>query len=389
MLRKITVPLFALVSLLSTANAMAGESVDAFIDACQAALSAPASITAKVSCRTYAGDQLLPTRFTGVVTWSSGRNPFLLMTMVREDASPDGGAIVSRPILVAGRDDYVSVADGVNKVYYEERMGRTGAHLISSRLDVTFLVLRFPHLLDAFRSRPGVVGDEIFNRVKARRMVVDDRSCHLELVVDAATGLPLRIDRTAIDPSGRSPRTVLELSEYRVSSLPPPDALFNVNELFSFPRKRYDPTGLFSAGAAPYFTASMLDGSRMQSPDYAGRWVFICFHSECDSIRALGVTNFERAGDLVRSRGGEFIDAYPSSVLESSGASCVYRPKSAVNAESLFAKFDIVKVGLPTVVVIGPDGAVREMLIGYIPALSEREIEGLINECLPVKSESR
>ena len=364
-------------------TAGASEEVSALIDAYEAAVSAPASITARVSCRSYVGGRLQPAHFSGVVTWSAGKNPFLLMTITREETAPNGKSTISNPILVANRDDALCFVDGVNSAYYEERMGRTGAHLVSSRLDVTFLLLRYPQLLEGLRTMQGVVSNEYFGTTSVRRLVVDDRLCHLEMVVDAATGLPIRVDRTVIGGENENPRTVLELSDVKVSKATPPEVLFDIDGVFSFPRKRYDPSGLFALPSAPRFDARLLDGTTKPAASMDGRWVFLCFHSECDGIRSLGQTNFERAGDLVRSRGGVFLDAYPTSVLEASGASCVYRADSAVRAADLADIFGITKTGLPAVVVIDPAGKVRAMLVGYIPSVSEREMEAVVNECLP------
>ncbi len=356
----------------------AADTVDGFIDSLQRTLTRSSSLTARASCRTYAGGVLLPRRMTGIVTICDGASPFFLATMSVEDAGREGSP-VTHSVLVAEMDDAVAVADGATGCFYRERMARTGAHLLSARLDVVFLFLRYPQLFDSFRGASGTVADEVYGSVPARRMVADDGTRHLEVVVDAVTGFPLRIDRTRIDPDRPGTRTVLELSEYRVSSSRPPEPLFDVNALFGYPERRYDPTGLFSSGDLSEVVLRMLDGSETKLSDLAGKWVFLCFHSEDSEIRRQGETFTEKAGDLVRCRGGVFLDVYAGGT-SSAG---VYKPAFAARAGDLPARLGLDRTGLPSILVIGPDGSVREELVGYLPSVTEKELDAVIANALP------
>jgi len=357
----------------------AADAVDGFIDSLQRTLTRPAALTARVSCRTYAGGLLLPRRLSGVVTFCDGASAFLLATIAVEDAGRDGTS-VTHSVLVAESGDSIAVADGVSGCFYTERTARTGAHLLSSRLDVVFLLLRYPQLLDSFRGATGTVADEVYGSVPARRMVVDDGARHLEIVVDAVTGFPLRIDRARMDPNRPGTRTVLELSEYKVSGSRPPEPLFDVNALFGFPARRYDPTGLFSSGDLSELTLRMLNGTETKFSDFAGKWVFLCFHSENGLIRGQGETFTEKAGDLVRSRGGGFIDVYAGDLASTIKA---YKPAFAARAGNLPSRLGLDKAGLPSILVIGPAGSVREELVGYIPSVTEKELDGVIATVLP------
>jgi hypothetical protein len=361
------------------AQTRAEGAVDDFIDSLQRTLTRPEALTARASCRTYAGGVLLPRRLSGIVTFCDESSPFFLATMSVEDAERDG-TLSSHSVLVAESGDSIAVADGVSGFFYKERTARTGAHLLSSRLDVVFLLLRYPQLFDSFRGASGTVADEVYGSVPARRLVVDGGMRHLEVVVDAVTGFPLRIDRTRIDPDRPGTRTVLELSEYKVSSSRPPESLFDVNALFGFPERRYDPTGLFTSGDLSGVTLRMLDGSEQELSGLAGKWVFLCFHSEDGLIRGQGETFTEKAGDLVRSRGGVFIDVYAGGGTTPVKA---YKPAFAAKAGNLPSRLGLDRAGLPSILVIGPDGSVREQIVGYIPSVTEKELDGVIASVLP------
>jgi hypothetical protein len=362
----------------------AADTVDGFIDSLQRTLTRSSSLTARASCRTYAGGVLLPRRMTGIVTICDGASPFFLATMSVEDAGREGSP-VTHSVLVAEMDDAVAVADGATGCFYRERMARTGAHLLSARLDVVFLFLRYPQLFDSFRGASGTVADEVYGSVPARRMVADDGTRHLEVVVDAVTGFPLRIDRTRIDPDRPGTRTVLELSEYRVSFLAPAgkSSLFDVNALF----RGYPERALRSHGA-PFPPASfgmvlrMLDGSgRTKLSDLAGKWVSSVSIREDSEIRQDrgGDIHGKSGGILSAAGGGVFLDVYRAAGTSSAG---VYKPAFAARAGDLPARLGLDRTGLPSILVIGPDGSVREELVGYLPSVTEKELDAVIANAL-------
>jgi hypothetical protein len=318
-----------------------------------------------------------------VTTWSSGQNPFLFMTLRRIDDSPDGGG--TSTVVVAARGDELRMVDCARKTYYNERISRSGANLIATRMDVTFVLLMYPQTMDLFRNQPGIVREEKLNGVKVRRLIVGDESCHLELVVDAATYMPIRFEHAARDRVGVIIRNVIELSDYRIASNPPPSSMFEINDIFAYPQKRFDPVGLYALPQAPTFEADMLDGKHFDMGKNAGKWIFVCFRATSARFCGVACMYLDRAGDIINKRGGVFVNVYPNvSDNASFDRNVVYSLSSSFRSDMVTRVYGISATCMPCLIVIDPSGRVSEMMIGYIPGVSERSLDELIDKNLPI-----
>jgi len=375
---------FIAIAMAAVSGVDGSEEASAFLNAYSKAVSSNISITQRVSCHIYVGKEALPVRITGLCTWSGGASPFLYLTAQREEDDLEGQT--NSTFAVACRGDELRLVDGASGVYYEEKLSHTGANLLASRLDIAFVILMYPAILDSYANGQCVVSDVVEGGAAARMLVADDGVCHLELVVDAATSLPLRIDRTLLNPGGQGIRYVCELSAPKVSTFLPPEEMFRIDSIFGYARKRYDPVGLFSIPEVPSFSVKMLDGSTFSLADQKGRWVLLSFHSESDRMRPAAAMYVERAGDIARAAGAAFIDVYPSMSGEDSGKMDAYHPSETCVSEVLMRMYGVNRSGLPCIILITPQGRVTDMLIGYVPGLTERAIEQMLKS-LPQKAE--
>ena len=362
-----------------------GEDVASFLDDYSKAIAEGVSISANISCKTYVDNLKVPVHSSGIVSWNGGSKPFMILTILRKDdtSGPSSGVLYR----VTCRGDRIFMTDGMVGLYYDEALASTGTSLMAARLDKSFLVLMFPHFLDDYLDGKGrILRDEV-GMTKARSLYVDKEFSHLELVLDAVTNLPLKIDQTVYDADGRAQRTVLELSNIHVSNVDPPEVLFDVNRLFQYPQKRYDPLGLFSIPKAPEFEVDMLDGTPFSLSKQLGKWVFISFHSKTEAVTARSRLYLDRAGDIIRQRGGVFIDVYPSAADDDGVLKSVYSLANSCRSDVIARMYGMKSSKMPCVILVAPDGSVSDMLEGYIPGLSERAIEKLMNECLPPPAE--
>ncbi|MFA5256594.1 MAG: redoxin domain-containing protein [Opitutales bacterium] len=374
--------LAVLMVVLSAVTSMDGaDEVSAFLDAYSKAVVAHVSITQRVACRIYVGTEVLPVRITGLCTWGAGTSPFLYLTAQKQADELSGQT--RSTFAVACREDELRLVDGQSGVYYEEKLSHTGTNLLASRLDIAFAILMYPAILDSYRSSPGTVSDVQEDGIAARKLVADDGICRLELVVEASSFLPLRIERTLLNPGGQGIRYVCELSVPKVSAYLPPDEMFQIDRTFGYPRKRYDPVGLFSIPDAPTFSVKMLDGSTFSLADQKGKWVLLSFHSESERIRPAPAIYVERAGDKARAAGAVFIDVYPQQTGEAPVKADAYHPANTCVSEVLMRMYGVNSSGLPCIIIISPQGRVTDMLVGYIPGLTERAIEQMLKSLPP------
>ncbi len=345
-----------------------GEDVGAFLDAYYAAARDAGCATARVTMRTFFRERQTGTHFSGLVSWSGGGEPFLCLTARRGIVEAGGESL----FILACRGDELRMADSSRTAYYQEQLSHMGASLLSSRLDVMLCILMQPQLLENCRNLTGEVREEDVDGRAALRLVVGQPQPSMEVLVDAKTRQLLQMVRIVPDSQGVPVRYVMELSGTRVTKRRPPEELFVVNDLFSYPLHRYDPSGLFSLGMAPSFEAQTLDGGTFRLDEQRGRWVVLCFNPAPSGARLPGGLMIERAADRIREAGAVFVDVHPAD------PGTVYRPQSAIVQPDLFGLYGLGGTGLPCVVVIAPDGRVTDMLSGYIPGLSERAMDRLV-----------
>ncbi len=327
----------------------------------------------------------MPGRQIGIITWASGANPFMCITSQRDSGEP-GASRQLISMSASCRDGILRLVDSEHSAYYEEALAGTGANLISARMDIVLCSLMYPAVFDGFRSGDGTITDEFVDNIPVKRLVVQRGPYRLDLTVDAATMMPLRIERSS--PGSGAPgaqlRYICELGRPRVSALRPPEEIFNVNSMFGFERRRHEPTGLLGR-AAPSFSVQMLDGSVLNLQEQRGRWVFLFFHSEEERSQQSGPLYVERAGDRARAAGAVFIDVYSQSG-DSIGPAKPYKLQHACKSDVLMRMYGVNRAGLPLLVLIDPEGNVRELMIGFIPGLGERALDRLLE---PLEAASR
>jgi len=334
-----------------------------------------------VMCRTYTDDELQSMHFSGVATWGGGKSPFMFLTLNRQD----GPAETSETFLVVVRDDMIHIVDCSRGGYYVENLANRGASLLSAKLNIVFILFSEPQILDLFKSMPATVMKSASPSGDALRLAADDNLCHLDLTVDASTYMPLRVERTVKNRDGSLVRTVLEISNITISKAKLPDTVFDINGAFGFPVSRFDPTGLVAQKAAPAFEISTLDGGKFTLAEHRGKWVFLCFRASSDRLRGESESCFDRAGDLVRGRGGFFIDVISTDYrnLDQNGVESL---SNTCRSDVLARIYSVRRVGFPCIVAISPEGVVNDVFIGYIPTVTERALGEYIERILPAAS---
>jgi len=365
MLPKIS-SLIALALWLAFAGISRAQDLSAFFDAYEKAAAQAVSVTARVACRTYIDGEASPVHFTGVATWGGGSRPFAMLTLVRKDNSKD----TSGTFLVVIRDDTIRIVDCAHSQYYEEKLAQRGASLLSQKVNIVFVLFAEPHVLDLFRDMPSNLTKTAAPSGDTLNFVGDDSSCHLELAVNSATYMPLKVERTVKNQNGRAFKSVLEITDIAASKSRCPDVVFDINGAFGFPTAFFDPTGLLSLDKAPLFEVVTLDGNKFNLSEHAGKWVFLCFRAQCDRLRGEAEDCLDRDGELVRSHGGYFINVIPSGY--GVGQSSIISLSSICRSDVVARIYAVKNVGLPFVVAISPEGVVKDVFIGYIPSVSER-----------------
>lgn len=370
------VVLFALFPSMCQAEALAP-----FADELAAAIENRGCVTARVSCRYYTAlGQILPVEISGVVTFGGFREPFSVMTLRREEMKVDRK--VSSTIIVSSKEGHIRMVDTSRKVCYEADVAKLGASLVESRLDAVFLLLMYPEIADGLRSAQGVVSEELVGSRRMKRVVVDS-PVSMAMTLDAETLLPVSIERDSEDAHGGDVRLVMTFSGVHLVRRMPPEELFDVNRLFEYPREVYDPKGLFALASAPDFEADMLDGQRFTLSAFRGKPVFVCFRRPGDLIGFSRHLYLDRAGDVVRSRGGVFIDVYPSYSESSAGVGAVYSAADTCRSDVPARLYGVDLKRAPCVVFIRPDGRVGDVLSGYLPGYSEKTLTALVDTWLP------
>ena len=362
-------------------SCFAGDDLASFIDAYEKALTARASVTARVSCKFYdASGKLLPKDFDGVATFGGYQDSFSVMTLRREEELVQGNSV--NTLLLSSRAGAIRLVDVREGAYYEENAAKMGADLVARDLDDVFLVVMYPALLDRMRSAKGTVRKDGIGPRHFLRARMDGGRDILELVVDAETYLPVSIRRMGPDANGRTVQAELMFAEARTTGRQPPDALFDVNLVFGFPRKRFDPQGLFALGAAPNFEVNTLDGRAFSLASQKGRVVFLCFRGgdEADMIRDL---YFDRTGDAVRARGGMFIDILPPVTKNSGPVTRANSPANTCRSDVAANLYHVSGLRMPCLVMVTQEGRLGDAFVGYIPGVSERALDAFVDSCLP------
>jgi hypothetical protein len=373
--------LFAFLAFVGTC--FAGDDLASFIDAYEKALTARTSVTARISCKFFDGaGKPMAKELDGVVTFGGYQDSFSVMTLRREEELVQGKSV--NTILLSSRDGAIRMVDVREGAYYEENAAKMGAGLVARDLDDVFLVVMYPALLDRMRSSKGVVRKDGIGPRHFLRARMDGGRDILELVVDAETYLPVSIRRMGPDAYGRTVQTELMFAEAHTTGRQPPDALFDVNLVFGFPKKRFDPEGLFALGVAPNFEANTLDGRDFSLAAQKGHVVFLCFRGgdETDMIRDL---YFDRTGDAVRARGGMFIDILPPVSGNSTAVTRVNSPANTCRSDVAANLYHVSGLRMPCLVMVTPEGRLGDAFVGYIPGVTERAMDAFIDSWLPTE----
>jgi hypothetical protein len=358
----------------------AAESVSSFIDAYEKAIEGRGSLTARVSCKYYTPSGLvLPKEINGIITFGGFAEPFSIMTLHREEQLVD--QTEAGTILVSGKSDRIRMADSLRAFYYDENAACMGASLVSARLDDLFLILMYPGLMDNLRTARGSVKEETVGLTRLLRLKIKSSS-HFEFVVDADTRAPVKMERMGVDADGSTVRVVMMFAETHAAERRPPDVLFDVNLIFGFPQRKFDPAGLFALGAVPNFDANMLDGRTYSLASSKGKAVVLCFRGAEDTIGFSRDLYLDKAGDMARKRGGVFIDVYPSVSAQFNSVEGAYSAANTCRNDLLARLFSVNLKKTPTIVLITPEGRVGEVMSGYIPGVTERALDTLLNAWL-------
>lgn len=360
------------------------DDLSSFADDLAAAIESRGSVTARVSCRYYTPlGQQLPVEISGVVTFGGYREPYSVMTLRREETLVDRK--VAATIVLASKGGLIRMADSGRELFYEEEVAKLGASLIDSRLDGVFLLLMYPEIVEELRASKGIVTEELVGSRRMKRVVVDSPVC-MAMTLDAETLLPVSIERDGEDANGGDVRVVLTFSGAHLVKRRPPEELFDVNLLFGYRREIYDPKGLFSLAEVPDFEADMLDGTRFILSDARGKPVFVCFRKPGELIGFSRNLYLDRMGDVVRSRGGVFIDVYPSYSETSSGSGVVFPAAYTCRTDVPARLFGVDLRRTPCVVLVTPGGRVGDVLSGYLPGYAERTLGSVVDAYLPQAS---
>jgi hypothetical protein len=362
------------------------DGLSSFADDFAAAVESRGSVTARVSCRYYTVlGQPLSVEISGVVTFGGYREPYSVMTLRREEMFVDRK--VEATMVVASKGALIRMADSGREVFYEEDVAKLGASLIESRLDEVFLLLMYPEIVEELRASKGSVTEDLLGARRVKRVAVDSPVPML-MTLDAETLLPISIERYGDDANGGDLRVVMTFSGAHLVKRRPPEELFEVNRLFDFRREIYDPKGLFALSEAPEFEADMLDGKRFLLSSARGKAVFVCFRKPGELIGFSRNLYLDRMGDVVRARGGVFIDVFPSYSETSAGAGVVYPAAFTCRSDVPARLFGVDLRRTPCIVLVKPDGRVGDVLSGYLPVYSERTLGELVEAWLPQASES-
>ncbi len=347
-----------------------------FMDDYRAAISAHASITQRVSIRSYVDGKSLPNRMIGIVTWGAGAEPYICATLQRDDSSRPNDPQTSS-VSIASIGDHIRLADSALGAYYEERLSGTGASLLATRADISLCALMYPSIFESFDNGSGSVKEELLNNVPVIRASMNDGVYSVNLVVDAESLLPLSIERIVKGEQGQQIHHVCEFAPARTSTHRPPEEIFDVNSVYGYPRLRHEPSGLLAMDKAPPFNVTMMDESTKSLEELQGKWVIIFFHSESDRLKPASAMYVERAADLAREKGAVFMDVYSQSG-SALGPTRAYAPEWTCMSDTLMKDYAVERTGLPSVVLISPEGKAVDILIGYIPGLGERALESLV-----------